>query len=469
MVRTIVITAISIFTVQFGLLAAPMVSYADGPTVQVTQVDPSAFPRVIVYIGVTDETGRPIAALQQEDFKLQEDGQPVEILEFAGIGSNRSVDIVFVFDTTGSMGDEIEGVKNTSIAFANKLRDSNRDFRLGLVAFGDEIRSVNNRDGSLTADAEEFKRWVGRLRPDGGDDDEEMSLDALLEGSKMRFRADTQKILLLITDAPPHERGDGTRISRTTAGETATILKDGGFTVYVVAYNDGRFHQVVNATSGGFYDIQREGDFTGIIDKIGGLIASQYRITYQSHRPAFDGTRRPVTVTVGGSTGQIAYTEEHMLNVQSSPFVAVLLAIPLLMALLLPTVWPRVRGAKFDITPREPVVPQQQGFGQQSPSAYPPYVSPPGPVYPTPPQPPVSPVYPSPAASPPMPSAQPSTGAAPCVRCGQPVRAGAKFCTACGQLVTAASVPQPANTCPRCGRPLRPGARFCANCGARFV
>jgi len=154
MQRTIILlTQLAVLLFGFAELC-----FADAPTVQVTQVDPSAFPRVTVYVSVTDDAGQPIAALNQEDFDLQEDGQPVEILEFAGIGSDRPVDIVFVFDTTGSMDDEIEGVKNTSIAFANKLRESNRDFRLGLVAFGDEIRSIDNRDGSLTADAEEFKR-----------------------------------------------------------------------------------------------------------------------------------------------------------------------------------------------------------------------------------------------------------------------------------------------------------------------
>jgi len=452
-----------------ALLALSAVASADGPTVKVTQVDPSEFPRVAVYVSVTDEAGQPIAGLRQEDFDLREDGQPVEILEFAGIGSDRPVDIVFVFDTTGSMDDEIEGVKNTSIAFANKLRASNRDFRLGLVAFGDEIRSVDNRDGTLTADAEEFKRWVGRLRADGGGDDYEMALDALLEGSGMQFRPDAQKILLLITDAPPHERGDGTRFSRTTAGETATTLRDNGFTVYAVAYNDSRFRQIVDDTGGDFYDIQRERDFTGIIDKIGGLIASQYRIVYQSHRPAYDGTRRPVTVTVGGSTGESAYTEEHMLNVQSSPLVAVLLAMPLLAALLLPAVWPRVKGSKSGGPAPEPVMSPQPGPWQQPPSAYPPYVPPVGPAYPAPPRPPAPPVYPPPVAGPSISPAQPTVGAAPCVRCGQPVRAGAKFCTACGQPVVAASAPQPANTCPRCGQPLRSGAKFCAHCGAKFA
>lgn len=449
-----------------SFLALFAVAHADGPTVQVTQVDPSAFPRVTAYVSVTDEAGQPISAFKQEDFHLTEDGQPVEVLEFAGIGSDRPVDIVFVFDTTGSMDDEIEGVKNTSIAFANKLRDSNRDFRLGLVAFGDEIRSVDNRDGSLTADAEEFKRWVGRLRADGGGDEEEMSLDGLLEASEMHFRSDAQKILLLITDAPPHERSDGAGVSRVTAGGTAAALKDAGFTVYAVTYNDGRFGQIVDATGGEFYDIYVDSDFTGIIDKIGGLIASQYRITYQSHRPAYDGTRRPVTVTVGGNTGRSEYTEEHMLNVQSSPLVAVLLAMPLLAALLLPAMWPRVKGAKSTVPSSKPVMPPQPGPWQQPAQPYPPYVPPAGPVYPAAPQAPSPPLHP-PSAGPFAPPAVASS--APCVHCGQPVRIGARFCAACGQSVAAASAPQPANSCPRCGQSLRPGAKFCAQCGAKFA
>ncbi len=310
---------------------------------------------------------------------------------------------------------------------------------------------------------------MGRLRAGGGGDDEEMSLDALLDGSRMRFRADAQKILLLITDAPPHERGDSTRISRVTASETATTLKDAGFTVYAVAYNDGRFRQIVDATGGGFYDIQRERDFTGIIDRIGGLIASQYRIAYQSHRPAFDGTRRPVTVTVGGSTGRIAYTEEHMLNVQSSPLAAVLLVLPLLVALALPTAWPRIRRAPAP-TSSPPDAPSQPGGWPPATSAYPPHMPLAGQGYP-----PQAPPAPAPLSAQSVLSSSTLVGptdlpsSTPCVRCGRAVRVGARFCTACGQPVTAAAAPQAPSVCPRCTQPQRPGAKFCPHCGQRFA
>lgn len=391
--------------------------WAAGPTVKVTQVDPNHFPEVTIYVSVTDERGQPVGGLTKDDFQLFEDGNPVDIKDFAGLGEARPVDIVFVFDTTGSMSEEIEGVKNTSIVFANKLRDSNRDFRLGLVAFGDEIREVRNRDDTLTADAEEFKGWIGRLWADGGGDDPEISLDAVKRATQMKYRDGTQKVLILITDAPPHQKGDGTHFSRVVPEELVGQLRDQGFTVYAVAYDHPHFRQVVGETSGEFYDIHRESDFTGIIEKIGGLIAGQYRLTYISARPFYDGTRRAVEVEVAGEKAGGTYLEKHLVNIRSNGTIALALLIPLLLALVLPTTLERIRR-------------RQQ-----------------------------------PAAEAPAVEITSVSGQLMCPHCGHALRPGARFCGACGQaLATRAAEPHP-TACSGCGRPLRPGAKFCGGCG----
>ncbi len=56
-----------------------------------------------------------------------------------------------------------------------------------------------------------------------------------------------------------------------------------------------------------------------------------------------------------------------------------------------------------------------------------------------------------------------------CPRCGQPLRAGARFCGRCGaQLEEPAEAPPPPldePRCPVCHAPVRPGARFCGACG----
>jgi len=55
------------------------------------------------------------------------------------------------------------------------------------------------------------------------------------------------------------------------------------------------------------------------------------------------------------------------------------------------------------------------------------------------------------------PAAAPAAATAACVKCAQPIAAGARFCSHCG-------APQSAN-CTKCQTPLAPGARFCASCG----
>ncbi|NPV55456.1 MAG: zinc-ribbon domain-containing protein [Anaerolineae bacterium] len=422
--------------------------------VTIGQVDVSNLPDVTVFVNVTDDAGNPITSLQQSDFSLSEDGKPVEITEFAGIGESRPVDVVFVFDTTGSMDEEIQGVINSCIDFAEALEASGRDYRLGLVTFGDGIRGVYNRDGSLTADVNQFKEWVSSLIANGGADDPENSFGALKQASQMIFRTDSQVIFIHITDAPAHEYGDSPDDGQLfddpdlTYERTLALLQaPRQITVYAVTLNDSNFRKLATETGGRFYDIDANPDFTDIIDTIGTTIATQYRITYTTPRPDFDGTRRNIEVRVGESAGIGGYLEPHLINLRSNLLVGLLCLIPLIAALVIP-----LAGRLI--------------FRKQ-PAAAPASVAPPVPYAP-------SPVAPAPA----VPTAL-SPGSAPtavqnlCPQCGRPVRANAKFCAACGTSIAevpasqAATVATTGNTCARCGSPVRAGAKFCPNCGSR--
>ena len=61
------------------------------------------------------------------------------------------------------------------------------------------------------------------------------------------------------------------------------------------------------------------------------------------------------------------------------------------------------------------------------------------------------------------PAAAPAAKGSFCPECGNPVAAGAKFCSNCGAKQQAA-----ANACPGCGQTVAPGAKFCANCGQKL-
>ena len=403
---------------------------ADGPTVKVTQVDMSNYPEIIVYVSVTDDKGNLLGGLGREDFQVTEDGVPVTLTDFAGIGDVRMADIVFVFDTTTSMVEEVDGMKRTSMAFAEKLERSGLDYRLGLVDFGDVINRVEKPDGQLTEIAQQFKNWINDIRlVGGGYDIPEFSLGALQRATQMSFRDGALKIFVLITDAPPHHYGDrpdaGVSFDdpNLTLAYTLQQLANTNVTTYIVAPKHSDYLRIVGETNGQFFDIHGNSDFTTIIDEIGGLIASQYRLAYVSPRPTYDGTRRNIEVTVRGGKGATTYLEKHLVNIRSNIVIALLFLLPLLLALILPIA---VERSKIGLP--QPVVEikaaRAEALGVPERSI--------------------------------------------CPHCGHALRTGARFCNQCGQVIAAqAAEPHPI-ACPRCGRPLRPGAKFCGSCGHKL-
>lgn len=127
-------------------------------------------------------------------------------------GGERKADVMFVLDCTSSMKLEIEGIKEVIIDFVDAVERENVRIRVGLVAFRDVCTSVPPEEPKVlsfagspfTSDAALFAREVGQLKAKGGGDLPESSLDALLLAVRQEFDPEAEKVLVLITDAPPH-------------------------------------------------------------------------------------------------------------------------------------------------------------------------------------------------------------------------------------------------------------------------
>src|SRR5215510_2632215 len=192
-----------------------------------------------LYFSATDMSGKPVGQLSPENLEVQEDGQKVQIADFRGEEQGRPVDIVVVFDITESMQPYIDGMKEATIDFADRLAKAKRDYRLGLVTFEDY---VVRDDTVFTRSASEFKSWVGALQASGGGDIPEDSLDALVVASRFPFRPDAQAVVLLITDAPNHSRGDGSEktnpygreVTQLTGDDVLAELKKANINVFAI-------------------------------------------------------------------------------------------------------------------------------------------------------------------------------------------------------------------------------------------
>lgn len=163
--------------------------------------DPTGAPRY----GVTvRKDGRSVRAQLQRGQKSS-----VEVVLDARPAPARArLDLLFLVDATGSMGDEIDKLKATLTSITAQLRDlpSQPDLCLGLVAYRDRGDQFLLRSHDFTHDVGDFLRnALGPLRAGGGGDYPEAMNEALHEAvHQMGWRGDgATRLVVLLADAPP--------------------------------------------------------------------------------------------------------------------------------------------------------------------------------------------------------------------------------------------------------------------------
>lgn len=140
------------------------------------------------------------------------------ILNYAQDKENEvPVDIVFVMDTTGSMGEEIQRLKSTiEIINLNLVGNSKNQVRFGMVLYRDKKEEYVTKVIPLTSNLDDFKKELNKVGAAGGGDYPEDLQSALKDTIKeIDWRKNAVRLSFIITDAPPHldYRQDYTYIS----------------------------------------------------------------------------------------------------------------------------------------------------------------------------------------------------------------------------------------------------------------
>jgi uncharacterized protein YegL len=120
--------------------------------------------------------------------------------------ARRTVDLAFILDTTGSMGEEISAVKATIHKVAAALGQKDVALRIGLVEYKDRTDPFVTRVYDMTSDVGRFQSDVSRLSAAGGGDYPESVNEGLHVGlTRLEWSGDAVlKLAFLIGDAPPH-------------------------------------------------------------------------------------------------------------------------------------------------------------------------------------------------------------------------------------------------------------------------
>ena len=123
------------------------------------------------------------------------------------IPENTPLDILFIMDTTGSMGEEISRLKNTIEIINLNLAalSSKPKIRFGMVLYKDRGDEYVTQVIPLTADLEKFRTELNQVTAAGGGDNPE-DLQAALQDSieQIKWNKDGIRLCYIITDATAH-------------------------------------------------------------------------------------------------------------------------------------------------------------------------------------------------------------------------------------------------------------------------
>jgi hypothetical protein len=119
------------------------------------------------------------------------------------------VEVAFVLDTTGSMGDLIDGAKRKIWSIATTIVDNNpnADIAMALVAYRDRGDDYVVKSTPLSTDVQGLYGKLIKLEAAGGGDDPESvneALDKAIGGLQWSSGANVKHIVFLVGDAPPH-------------------------------------------------------------------------------------------------------------------------------------------------------------------------------------------------------------------------------------------------------------------------
>ncbi|MEA2096234.1 MAG: carboxypeptidase regulatory-like domain-containing protein [Candidatus Cloacimonadota bacterium] len=120
---------------------------------------------------------------------------------------NIPLDILFILDTTGSMGEEIKRLRNSIEIINLNISEISPtpDIRYGMVLYRDIEDVYNTKIIPFNDSLPEFQNQLSLVRADGGGDRPENLQSALKDAlTKIRWRKNGVRLAFIITDAPPH-------------------------------------------------------------------------------------------------------------------------------------------------------------------------------------------------------------------------------------------------------------------------
>lgn len=119
------------------------------------------------------------------------------------------VQIAFIVDATGSMGDELEFLKMDLKKVINEVQKTNNQLKISTatVFYRDEGDEYVVKHSPFTEDINQTTEFISQQRADGGGDFPEAVDKALVQLNQLQWQPEARtRIAFLVLDAPPHNK-----------------------------------------------------------------------------------------------------------------------------------------------------------------------------------------------------------------------------------------------------------------------
>ncbi|RKU26170.1 hypothetical protein C6497_14035 [Candidatus Poribacteria bacterium] len=166
--------------------------------------------------------------------------------EIAETSDGGPIDVVFVVDASGSMGDNIKAVAKHLTDMINVYRSSNIDYQLGLTEFSAPSRNNIIKVLQLTKNINQYKHDLYAIVPKG----DENALDAIDQTVReLRFRPTSKKHLIIVTDEP------FTSLKGIKTQDAIALCREFGIYVNVLGNNNEEHKKIASQTNGKWHAI----------------------------------------------------------------------------------------------------------------------------------------------------------------------------------------------------------------------
>jgi Ca-activated chloride channel family protein len=246
----------------------------------------------LVYVTVTEPTGRLVTGLEQSNFRVYEDGKEQEVVRFAS--EDVPVSVGVIFDMSGSMGDKIDKSKNAAVQF---MLTANPQDEFFLVDFNDRAQLVS----PFTASVDDIQSRLMYVGAHG--------MTALYDGvylglSQMKGAHNRRKALLIISDG-------GDNHSRYGENDVRSFVQESDVQIYAIGLYEpdggptpeerngpSLLNDMTHLTGGRTYNVRSPAELPDIATKISQTLRNEYVIGYRPSNAQHDGKWRKIQVKI---------------------------------------------------------------------------------------------------------------------------------------------------------------------------